>query len=262
MPKQKKVHIALIILSLLASLFSPALASTTHWFQPKAGTTWQWQLQGNLNTRYDAEVYDVDLFDTDAKQIQSLQRQGHKVICYFSAGSFEDWRNDIQSFPKRSIGKPLDEWLGEHWLDIRDKQVWRGMQNRLKLAAQKGCDGVEPDNVDGYQNNTGFSLTTSDQLRFNRFLAQSAHILKLSIGLKNSLGLIPELVNDFDFAVNEECMEYQECHHLKPFIDQNKAVFHVEYHARDNLCQYAHTLKFSTLLLPLELDDSFRESCL
>lgn len=42
------------------------------------------------------------------------------------------------------------------------------MQARLDLAVQKGCDGVEPDNVDGYQNNSGFPLTAQDQLAYNR----------------------------------------------------------------------------------------------
>ena len=231
------------------------------WYQPSAGTTWQLQLQGDLNTRYSVAAYDVDLFDTPVAQIKAMQQQGRKVICYFSAGSVEDWRDDIAAIPKSAIGKPLDDWPGERWLDIRDKQVWRTMQNRIKLAAQKGCDGVDPDNVDGYQNASGFALTAQDQVKFNRFLAQSAHILELSVGLKNSLGLIPELVNDFDFAVNEQCLEYQECDALLPFIQQNKAVFHVEYQQRPNLCQYAKQHQFSTLLLPLELDDSFRQAC-
>ena len=178
----------------LAIGISNAWAET--WYQPSAGTTWQLQLQGDLNTRYSVAAYDVDLFDTPVAQIKAMQQQGRKVICYFSAGSVEDWRDDIAAIPKSAIGKPLDDWPGERWLDIRDKQVWRTMQNRIKLAAQKGCDGVDPDNVDGYQNASGFALTAQDQVKFNRFLAQSAHILELSVGLKNSLGLIPELVND------------------------------------------------------------------
>ena len=231
------------------------------WYQPSVRTTWQWQLQGQLDTRYNVDVYDVDLFDTTVEQIQSLQRQNRKVICYFSAGSLEDWRDDIRPIPVNAIGKPLDGWAGEHWLDIRDKQVWRTMQNRIKLAAKKGCDGIEPDNVDGYQNDSGFPLTAQDQIAFNRFLAQSAHILKLSIGLKNSLGIVPELVDDFDFAVNEQCLEFQECDLLMPFIRQNKAVFHAEYQASSNLCLPAQSIGFSTLLLSLELDGSFRKTC-
>ena len=46
--------------------------------------------------------------------------------------------------------------------------------DRLDVARAKGCDGVEPDNVDGYANKTGFDLTKDDQLRFNRFLAVEA----------------------------------------------------------------------------------------
>ncbi|MEC8082079.1 MAG: endo alpha-1,4 polygalactosaminidase [Pseudomonadota bacterium] len=231
------------------------------WYQPSVRTSWQWQLQGQLDTRYNVDVYDVDLFDTSVEQIQSLQRQNRKVICYFSAGSVEDWRDDIHSISTNTIGKPLDDWAGERWLDIRDKQVWRTMQNRIKLAAKKGCEGIEPDNVDGYQNDSGFPLTAQDQITFNRFLAQSAHILKLSIGLKNSLGIVPELVDDFDFAVNEQCLEFQECDLLMPFIRQNKAVFHAEYQASNYLCQPAKSMGFSTLLLPLALDGSFRKAC-
>ncbi|WP_239090333.1 endo alpha-1,4 polygalactosaminidase [Marinomonas ostreistagni] len=252
-----------MIRSLLLSmtLVATGAGAAPTWYQPSVGTTWQWQLQGELNTGYDVEVYDVDLFDTSTQQIQSLQQQGRKVICYFSAGSLEDWRTDIKAIPTSAIGKPLDGWAGERWLDIRDKQVWRTMQNRLKLAAQKGCNGVEPDNVDGYQNTTGFALSADDQITYNRFLAQSAHILKLSIGLKNSLGLVPELVDEFDFAVNEQCLEYQECDALKPFIEQGKAVFHAEYQLRSNLCQAARSMGFSTLRLPIELDDSLRQTC-
>ncbi|GAL06248.1 endo alpha-1,4 polygalactosaminidase precusor precursor [Photobacterium aphoticum] len=68
------------------------------------------------------------------------------------------------------------------------------------MAVQKGCDGVEPDNVDGYKNNTGFDLTADDQLTFNRLLANEAHARNLSIGLKNNVEQVPELVTYFDFA--------------------------------------------------------------
>jgi endo-alpha-1,4-polygalactosaminidase (GH114 family) len=68
------------------------------WYIPNTGTTWQWQLQNNqddeLNLSYSVDLYDLDLFDTPSKTIQQLQAEGHKVICYFSAGSYEDWRSD------------------------------------------------------------------------------------------------------------------------------------------------------------------------
>jgi len=68
---------------------------------------------------------------------------------------------------------------------------------------EKGCDGVEPDNVDGYTNDTGFNLTSNDQIQYNKFLANEAHQRGLSIGLKNNLDQIEVLEPFFDFAVNE-----------------------------------------------------------
>lgn len=196
---------------------------------PPPGTTWQWQLVGALDTRFEVEAYDIDLFDNEAQAVADLQAQGRAVICYFSAGSFEDWRPDADAFPPAALGEPLDGWPGERWLDVRDETIRDIMRARLDLAVERGCDAVEPDNVDGYINDSGFPLTASDQLDYNRFLAEEAHARELSVGLKNDLEQIPELVDDFDWALDEECLAWDECALLQPFLDAGKAVFHVEY---------------------------------
>ncbi|MFS1701577.1 endo alpha-1,4 polygalactosaminidase [Alteromonas sp. AMM-1] len=240
------------------------------WYSPALGTTWQWQLSGDLNTQYDVDVYDVDLFDVSESHIANLHSQGKQVICYFSAGSYEQWREDAAQFPAHVLGDTLDGWEDERWLDIRDERVLAIMDSRIELAKSKECDAVEPDNVDGYTNHTGFNLTHEDQLAFNVALSDSAHAAGLGIGLKNDLDQIIELVPYFDFAVNEQCFEYSECEALQPFINANKAVFNAEYHsrwvndetARADLCEQANAMGFSTLVLPLVLDDSFRFSCL
>lgn len=238
------------------------------WYKPTLSTTWQWQLQGALNHSYDIALYDIDLFDTDAALIASLQASGKKVICYFSAGSFEDWRDDASSFPQSALGSTLDGWAGEKWLDITDETVRSIMKQRLDLAHTKGCDGVEPDNVDGYTNDTGFTLTSDDQLNYNIFLAQEAHKRALSIGLKNDLDQAQTLEPYFDFSVNEQCYEYNECTKLNVFIEADKPVFHAEYNpeyksgeAYEQLCTHSFALGFQTLILPLSLDDSFRIAC-
>jgi hypothetical protein len=246
-----------------------AIPSVATWYQPPVGITWQWQLSGPVNTSYDAGLYDVDLFDVDIAQISQLQSEARRVICYFSAGSYEQWRPDADQFSDQVLGNALDGWPGERWLDIRDATVRSIMQQRLNMAVEKGCTGVEPDNVDGYSKDTGINLSAEDQLDFNRFLASEAHARNLSIGLKNDLEQIAELVNRFDFAVNEQCFEFDECALLQPFIDAGKAVLNAEYDAnlssdmmaRDALCQAAQGMQFSTLILPLELDDAFRLSC-
>lgn len=140
------------------------------------------------------------------------------------------------------------------------------MGNRLDLAAQRGCDGVEPDNVTAYNNDTGFELSAEDQLSFNRFLADGAHERGLLVGLKNDLDQIPALVDSFDFAVNEECIAYDECDACRPFVDAGKPVFGAEYSDAalgdpDATCAVAAAAGLSTLILPLDLDDSFRISC-
>merc|ERR1712093_405314 len=131
----------------------------TFW-RPEAGTSWQIVLEYALNdTTPDVSVYDIDLFTNPKSTIDDLHSQGRKVICYFSAGSYEDFRPDADSFDKSDYGKPLDGWPGEWWLNVSSTNVRDIMTTRIELAKTKGCDGVDPDNVDGYDNDTGFDLT-------------------------------------------------------------------------------------------------------
>jgi len=97
-----------------------------------------------------AQTIDVDLFDTEKSFISSLKANGKKVICYFSAGSREDWRPDANEFRPSDYKLPLNGWPGEHWLDVQSANVLNIMKKRIDLAAEKGCDAVDPDNVDGY----------------------------------------------------------------------------------------------------------------
>lgn len=222
-------------------------------WRPKPGTTWQWQLRGPLDVSVDVTMYDIDLFDNTKETIAALQADGRVVICYFSAGSLENWRPDAATIPAAAVGEDMDGW-DERWLDVRHQGVRDAMVARLELAKQKGCDGVEPDNVDGYQNDTGFDLSFADQLDFNKFLAAEAHARGLSIGLKNDLGQISQLVGHFDWALNEECYEYGECDRLTPFIDAGKAVFHCEYgSAASEVCPTTQPLGLSTLIKRLDL---------
>lgn len=241
-----------------------------NWYRPAMFVTWQWQLVGSINTSYAVEIYDVDLFNTPLSTIQELQSSGKKVICYFSAGSYESFREDKDQFLPEELGDTLDGWEDERWLDIRSTNVHNIMKSRLDLAREKGCDGVEPDNMDGYINNSGFNLTATDQLAFNKFIANEAHKRELSVGLKNDLDQITALVDYYDFSVNEQCFEYSECDTLLPFINNGKPVLNAEYLSkyvtdeseRNTLCNESINNQFSTLILPLDLDDEFRFSCL
>jgi hypothetical protein len=247
-----------LLLPALAGAFQPV----SIWI-PAPATTWQWQLTGlPVDQRVDAAMYDVDLFDTPARDVASLHARGRKVVCYLSAGSWEEWRPDAARFPATVRGAALTGWPGERWLDIRRLDVLGPiMEARLDLCRQKGFDGVEPDNVDGYANASGFPLTAADQLRYNTWLAAAAHARGLSVGLKNDLEQVPALVAHFDWALVEECFEHDECHLLAPFTKAGKAVFAVEYALTTaQFCAQARALGFSAMRKRRELD-AYREPC-
>ncbi len=198
-------------------------------WQPELETSWQWQLQGWVDVSLGVEMYDVDGFDASRRLVRRIHRSGAAAVCYVSAGSFEDWRPDADRFPEEVLGRS-NGWPGERWLDIRRLDVLRPiMRDRIAMCVAKGFDGIEFDNVDGYANRTGFDLTARDQLRYNAWLANAAHRRGLSAALKNDLGQVAKLLPYFDYALNEQCFQYDECRRLRRFVEAGKAVFGVEY---------------------------------
>jgi len=224
--------------------------------------SWQIQYIGDIDTDLEVDVYNLDLFDTSSVVIEDLLQRGVFVQCYFSAGSFEDWRPDALDYPPETLGNDLEGWPGEKWLDIRRLDLLQPiLEGRLDLAVKKGCDGVDPDNLDGFDNKTGFPLNADEQLAFNIFLSQAAHNRGLSIGLKNDLNQTADLVSYFDWIINEECFFYQECSLLSPFLEANKPVFVIEYElAPEEFCPQANQLGFNALHKNWDLD-SYRIDC-
>ncbi|MFC9249540.1 endo alpha-1,4 polygalactosaminidase [Streptomyces sp. NPDC057136] len=226
---------------------APEPTPGTYW-RPEPGVDWQWQLSGRLDPSVDAPVYDIDGFENGAAQVAELHRRDRKVICYLSTGAWEEFRPDAGKFPASVLGKG-NGWKGERWLDIRSTGVLEPLMDaRIAMCAKKGFDAVEPDNMDAYLNTSGFPLTADDQLRYNRLIARLAHAHGLAVGLKNDLDQIPELEPDFDFAVNEQCAQYEECDAVTPFIEAGKAVFHAEYELEPaRYCAESRRLKLSSL---------------
>lgn len=238
----------------------PDQAPGERW-QPRPGVRWQWQLTGKLDTSVNVPVYDVDGFTTTAEQVSALEKAGRKTICYLSTGAWEDFRPDADAFPKELLGQG-NGWEGERWLDVRRLDALEPlMAKRFDMCRDKGFDAVEPDNMDAYQNTSGFPLTADHQLAYNRLIAKLAHDRGLAVGLKNDLDQIPQLVGEFDFAVNEQCAEYRECDRLTPFVEAGKAVFHVEYELPANrFCARSRELGLSSMEKKYELD-AWRRAC-
>ncbi|KAI5370395.1 hypothetical protein Slin15195_G012710 [Septoria linicola] len=201
--------------------------------KPTAGQTWNIQLKNVPPTSAaDNDAYstwDFDMAAANSSIIDTFHAKGRYVICYFSAGSVENYRSDAGDFPSEAVGKVMDGWPDEKWVDVRNQGVRDVMKKRINEAKSKGCDGVDPDNIDGYQNESGFDLTLDDAVDFVRFLAQTAHDAGLTYGLKNGGEIVDRVVDVSDWDINEECVNYQECDAYRPFIDANKPVLHLEY---------------------------------
>jgi hypothetical protein len=236
-------------------------AAGSRW-APARRTTWQWQLSGTLDQTVPADMYDVDLFDTPASTVASLHGQSRRVTCYIDAGSYEPGRPDSGDFPASVQGAGVDGWPGEKWLDIRRVDALAPiMRKRLDLCKSKGFDAVEADNVDGYSNSTGFPLSADDQLNYNRFLASEAHARGLAIGLKNDFDQVAQLQPDFEFAISEQCYEYDECNALKPFTAAGKPVFDVEYSGDpSSYCAQANSAGLMAMAKRMSLD-AWRQPC-
>lgn len=219
------------------------------WHPAPQTTSWQWQLQGRLDLGVPASVYDVDGFETSRAQVVALHRGGRRVICYLDVGSWESYRPDRGEFPKAVIGRRYEGFPNERWLDVgRFRLFRRPLEQRIAMCARKGFDAVEPDNLAGFENATGFAITAAQQLRFNRWIAAQVHRRGMAVALKNDPTQVRQLLGDFDFAIVEQCFQYDECGRFEPFVEAGKAVFEAEYELpTSGFCERALALGFSAI---------------
>ncbi len=207
-----------------------------------------WQLTGSLQMgALDSEsgnkVYDLDPDIASATQIASLKSKGVTVICYFSAGSAEDWRSDYGKFTSADKAGALDGWAGEYVVNVT-QNVKNIMTARMQRFQNMGCDGVEPDNTD----------QVADPVSYIKFLSGAAHSLGLSVALKNNAELAgdPTVISAVDFAVVEQCYEFGECGSYLPLIKAGKAVFDIEYNTNPN-CADANSKNIDAYRMNLDL---------
>jgi hypothetical protein len=259
------VLLALAALGLLATPAGATAAASgrRHW-QPRPRTAaWQWQLQGKLDASLGAWAYDIDGFEASKGDVRALHRNRRRAICYLDVGSWENFRPDADRFPPSVIGNRYEGFPDERWLDVSRFQLFaRPLEARIAICARKGFDAVEPDNVAGWENDTGFEISRREQLHFNRWIANQVHARGMAVALKNDPQQVDQLVQWFDFAIVEECFQYDECGYYKPFIAADKAVFEAEYELPlDRFCAAAATLGFSAIRKSYDLFAKPWEPC-
>ncbi|GAA3673610.1 endo alpha-1,4 polygalactosaminidase [Nonomuraea antimicrobica] len=235
-------------------------------------------------------VFDIDLYAAEevsgnnktlnTAAVKAIHARGAKAICYIDAGSIEEFRPDYQQFVdwhKKNgnslLGKPFsEEFPNERWANLNNDKGQRDfllkmMAARVDKCVQAGFDGVEFDVVNAHEEGksvTGWNITPATQLVYNRALADLAHAKGLSVALKNDLSQAKQLVSSFDYAVNEECFQYEECESLSVFVKAGKPVFHVEYETSPaSYCAKSKALKFNSIKKPADysLHDKPYKAC-
>lgn len=234
------VRSLLALVSLITAGFLPGTA---------LAQSWQWQLQGKLDPTVPAAVFDVDGFETTPAQVRDLHRRGKEVICYLDVGSWESYRPDRDRFPAAVIGRRYEGFPDERWLDVSRFSLFRApLEARIAMCARKGFDAVEPDNLAGFENRTGFAISAAAQLRFNRWIATQVHRRGLEVALKNDPLQVRQLLASFDFAIVESCFEFDECGRFTPFVAAGKPVYEAEYELPPSaFCDRAQALGFSAI---------------
>ena len=118
----------------------------------------------------------------------------------------------VQAISPQIWGEADIGWEGSYWLDVRRiSELEPIMKARIQMCKDKGFDSIEPDEITNWSNDSGFPITYQDQIDYNRAIASWAHEAGLSIGLKGDLEQAHDLVDDFDWTLNEECFQYDEC---------------------------------------------------
>ena len=88
-----------------------------------AADYWDWQLTEPYDLHVHVKPLVVEADDHAAGDISALIAPGVKPICYLSVGTWEDFRDDAGQFPEHILGKPLSNWPGERYLDVRQRDV-------------------------------------------------------------------------------------------------------------------------------------------
>lgn len=249
--------------------------------QSKTGDTFAINLQGppdfnKLIRGKQPDWYEIDLDETSRSNrsdhrtggvynptVDALRQRGIRPIAYMNGGAWQPGQTDSAELPNSLKGNALAGWPGERWVDIRNidapgNKVAEILKSRMDKAKAMGFVGIDVDNTDGWDNATGKSITYSDGLKFNKWLAEQAHSRGLAIFLKNNGKQASELEPYFDGAVIE--------HALRPgngdppprsyqvFTRRGKAVFDIEYsepgaQSRKIASQYGYTVLRENLKL-------------
>lgn len=140
-------------------------------------------------------------------------------ICYVNAfqaqeGAESEWDSDL--LLRDSSGEIVyDGGWGEALLDIRTAAKRDRIAAKVKTwidgCASKKFNAVEPDNLDSYDRSEGL-ISEANAKAFVKSLSSYAHEKNLAMAQKNTVKFsTARAETGLDFAIAEECGEWDEC---------------------------------------------------
>ncbi|WP_405689795.1 endo alpha-1,4 polygalactosaminidase [Streptomyces sp. NBC_01185] len=181
---------------------------------PTAGMGFDYQIGGAYTPPDGVRAVSRDREDEPAAGLYN--------VCYVNAfqtqpGALEWWQDAHPDLLLRDEdGKPI---IDEGWDEVLLDTSTPAKRTRLAEIVGEWIDGceesgfqaVEPDNLDSFERSKG-RLTAAHNAAFATALAERAHGDGLAIGQKNTTDLLDRhTAIGFDFAVAEECAQFDEC---------------------------------------------------
>ncbi|MBA9050108.1 MULTISPECIES: endo alpha-1,4 polygalactosaminidase [Streptomyces] len=209
---------------------TPAAKAAPKVVLPAADATFDYQIGGPYTP---AKGVTAVSRDRSAKPAKGLYN-----VCYVNAfqaqpESLSWWTKNHPDLVLR--GKGMRPVIDEDWDEALLDTSTADKRSRLAAVvgawidgcAKSGFQAVEPDNLDSYERSGG-RLTKADNAAFAKLLAGRAHAAGLAVGQKNTADMLSDRTKiGFDFAVAEECGQYNECGaYAKAYADR---VFVIEY---------------------------------
>jgi len=260
--RARRGALAALAAGLVFWLAGTASAAAPGRWTPPARLSFYWQLQGTP-VRAPVQASDFDGFETSAATVSRFHARGQRLICYVDAGSWERWRPDAKRFPRALLGRG-NGWPGERWLDVRRLALLEPIITaRFRICARKGFDAVEPDNIDGFANATGFRISAGQQLRYDEWIAGEVHRLGMAVFEKNDPGQAAKLEPYYDGVLDEQCNQYAECGAFEPYLRAGKPVLDAEYRGSlyPGFCSADRRLGIAGALFGLALDGRGFKPC-
>ncbi len=216
-----------------------------------------------MNNNVPVDAYDIDGFEASQLEVDALHNKGIHVICYIDVGTYEPFRPDAESFPASVQGSSVEGFTEEKWLDVRQLSTLEPiMAQRIQMCKEKGFDAVEPDNIDGWENDTGFPLTAADSNTYDEWVAGEVHAQGMAVFQKNDGEQTNVLDSSFDGAVSEQCNEFNECSNFEPYLAKGEPVLNAEYNvATSAFCPSDLATGIEGARFGINLDGAVFEPC-